>query len=573
MLMVNKLSVTIGQHSEKGRKPTNQDFHGACLPGEPQLSSKGMAMAIADGISSSAVSHIASQAAVTGFLEDYYCTSESWSVKKAAQRVLVATNSWLYAQTRQSQYCYDRDKGYVCTFSALVIKSVTAHLFHIGDARIYRLRGDRLELLTNDHRFWISRDKSYLARALGINPHLEIDYLAVELERGDIFLLATDGVYEFANEAFIRRTLNEQTADLDRAAESLVAEALEQGSDDNLTVQLVRIDTLGNAGSSELQQLAQLPVPPVLEPRAVFDGYRVIRQLHASSRSHVYLVHDPASAMELVLKAPSIEWQHEPEQLERLLMEEWIGRRLHDAHVLKALAPSRPRQYLYTLSEFVEGQTLAQWMIDHPRPELEQVRGIVEQIAKGLRAFHRMEMLHQDLRPANVMIDRSGTVKLIDFGSARVAGIAESRPSAQDPVLGTLQYAAPEYFLGEPGSTQSDIYSLGVIAYQMLSGQLPYGSQVTRAHSRAAQNRLRYRPVNTDQRSIPAWVDEVLRRAVQPNPAKRYAELSEFVFDLRHPNPAFVNRHRPPLIERHPVRFWQGLCGVLCAALVWALAR
>ena len=573
MLMVNKLSVTIGQHSEKGRKPTNQDFHGACLPGEPQLSSKGMAMAIADGISSSAVSHIASQAAVTGFLEDYYCTSESWSVKKAAQRVLVATNSWLYAQTRQSQYCYDRDKGYVCTFSALVIKSVTAHLFHVGDARIYRLRGDRLELLTNDHRFWISRDKSYLARALGINPHLEIDYLAVELERGDIFLLATDGVYEFANEAFIRRTLNEQTADLDRAAESLVAEALEQGSDDNLTVQLVRIDTLGNAGSSELQQLAQLPVPPVLEPRAVFDGYRVIRQLHASSRSHVYLVHDPASAMELVLKAPSIEWQHEPEQLERLLMEEWIGRRLHDAHVLKALAPSRPRQYLYTLSEFVEGQTLAQWMIDHPRPELEQVRGIVEQIAKGLRAFHRMEMLHQDLRPANVMIDRSGTVKLIDFGSARVAGIAESRPSAQDPVLGTLQYAAPEYFLGGPGSTRSDIYSLGVIAYQMLSGQLPYGSQVTRAHSRAAQNRLRYRPVNTDQRSIPAWVDEVLRRAVQPNPAKRYAELSEFVFDLRHPNPAFVNRHRPPLIERHPVRFWQGLCGVLCAALVWALAR
>lgn len=573
MSMANKLSVTVGQHSDRGRKPANQDFHGAYVPGEPQLHSKGIALAIADGISSSDVSHIASQAAVTGFLEDYYCTSESWTVKKAAQRVLVATNSWLYAQTRQSQYRYDRDKGYVCTFSALVIKSATAHLFHIGDARIYRLRGGRLEQLTNDHRFWVSQEKSYLARALGINPHLEIDYHTVELERGDVFLLATDGVYEFVDDAFIYQTLDDEAGCLDTAAELLVAEALKQGSDDNLTVQLVRIDTLGDAGSSELQQLAQLPIPPVLEPRAVFDGYRVIRQLHASSRSHVYLVQDPDSGIDLVLKAPSVEWQHEPAHLERLLMEEWIGRRLHDAHVLKALAPSRPRQYLYTLSEFVEGQTLTQWMIDHPQPELEQVRGIVEQIAKGLRAFHRMEMLHQDLRPANVMIDRSGTVKLIDFGSARVAGIAESRPQLDNPVLGTLQYAAPEYFLGESGSTRSDIYSLGVITYQLLSGQLPYGSQVTRAHSRAAQNRLAYRPVYSEQRSIPAWIDEVLRQAVHPNPAKRYGELSEFVYDLRHPKQAFLNRHRPPLIERHPVRFWQTLCGVLCAALVWALAR
>lgn len=571
--MSNKLSVTVGQHSDRGRKPANQDFHGAYVPREPQLSSKGIAVAIADGISSSEVSHVASQAAVTGFLEDYFCTSESWSVKKAAQRVLVATNSWLFAQTRQSQFRYERDKGYVCTFSALVIKSTTAHVFHIGDARIYRLRDGLLEQLTNDHRFWVSREKSYLARALGINAHLEIDYHAVDLEPGDVFLLATDGVYEFVDEAFIRKTLDEQPDNLDRAAQLLVAEALGQGSDDNLTAQLVRIDTLGSASPGELQQLAHLPVPPVLQPRSVFDGYRVIRQLHASSRSHVYLVHDPASGIDLVLKAPSVEWQHEPAHLERLLMEEWIARRLDDAHVLKALAPARPRQYLYTLSEFVEGQTLAQWMIDHPRPELEQVRSIVEQIARGLRAFHRMEMLHQDLRPANVMIDRSGTVKLIDFGSARVAGIAETRPSERDPVLGTLQYAAPEYFIGEPGSTRSDIYSLGVITYQMLSGLLPYGSQVTRAHSRAAQHRLMYRPLYSEQRSIPAWVDDVLRQAVQPNPAKRYGELSEFVYDLRHPKQSFLNRHRPPLVERHPVRFWQGLCGLLCVALAWALAR
>src|SRR5678815_3805154 len=91
-----------GVHSGRGRKVKNQDFHGACLPDEPQLSAKGVALALADGISSSPVSQHAAQAAVRGFLEDYYCTSPAWSVKKSAQRVLMSVNSWLYSQTRQS---------------------------------------------------------------------------------------------------------------------------------------------------------------------------------------------------------------------------------------------------------------------------------------------------------------------------------------------------------------------------------------------------------------------------------------------------------------------------------------
>src|SRR6185369_11189132 len=131
--MPGALRISAGQHSGKGRKETNQDFHGLLVPHEPQLSSKGVAIAMADGISSSDVSQIASQFAVTGFLEDYYCTSDAWSVKTSAQRVLIATNSWLHSQTQQSHYRYDKDKGYVCTLSAMVIKSTTAHIFHVGD--------------------------------------------------------------------------------------------------------------------------------------------------------------------------------------------------------------------------------------------------------------------------------------------------------------------------------------------------------------------------------------------------------------------------------------------------------
>src|SRR5216117_4618469 len=128
--MSRELKISIGQYSDKGRKEINQDFHGVLIPREPLLGLKGIAVVLADGISSSNVSRIAAESAVKGFLTDYYCTSESWSVRTSAQRVLEATNSWLYSQTR-SQYSYDRDRGYVCTLSAMVIKSTTAHIFHI----------------------------------------------------------------------------------------------------------------------------------------------------------------------------------------------------------------------------------------------------------------------------------------------------------------------------------------------------------------------------------------------------------------------------------------------------------
>ncbi|MDP1664660.1 MAG: bifunctional protein-serine/threonine kinase/phosphatase [Methylobacter sp.] len=573
--MSGQLEISVGQYSDKGRKEINQDFHGVYIPKEPQLSSKGIAIALADGISSSDVSHIASQAAVTGFLEDYFCTSEAWSVKKSVQRVLTAGNSWLYAQTRQSRYCYDNDRGYVCTLSAMVIKSTTAHIFHVGDTRIYRLRNNDLEQLTDDHRLWVSQDKSYLSRALGISSHLDIDYQALPVTTGDIFLFATDGVYESVSPRFIVHTVNQAGDDLDATAKTIADEAYRQGSTDNLTIQIVKVENLPGQDANELyRSLTELPFPPVLEARALFDGYTIVRELHASSRSHIYLAVDDETDSQVVIKTPSIDLRGDPAYLERFLMEDWIARRINNAHVLKPCAQTRKRNFLYVVTEFIDGQTLTQWMIDNPKPDLETVRGIVEQIAKGLRAFHRLEMLHQDLRPDNIMIDSTGTVKIIDFGSTRVAGIMEiATPLRHNNILGTAQYTAPEYFLGEQGSERSDMFSLSVIAYQMLTGKLPYGAEVAKCKTNAAQNKLMYDSMRYENREIPAWVDDAIRKAVHPNPYKRYEELSEFIFDLRHPNQAFLNKTRPPLLERNPVAFWKGVSFILTIIIVVLLNK
>ena len=568
--MSRQLKITAGQYSDKGRKEINQDFHGVLVPKEPQLGSKGIAIALADGISSSDVSQEAAQAAVTAFLEDYYCTSDAWSVKTSAEHVLVATNSWLHSQTQQSQHRYDRERGYVCTFSGVIIKSRTGHLFHVGDARIYRLRGTSLEQLTEDHRVRVSSVQSYLARAMGMDRKVEVDYRAISLEEGELLVLATDGVYEFTDAACIAAAIAGCAGDLDLAAKAIVDEALQRGSGDNLTLQIVRIDQLPTPESNEMyRQISELPFPPLLDARMNFDGYQIVREIRGSARSHIYLALDGESGERVVIKIPSVDLQANPAYLERFLMEEWIARRINSPHVLKPCSQTRQRHYIYVVTEYIEGQTLAQWMIDNPKPDLPAVRGIIEQIAKGLQAFHRLEMVHQDLKPDNIMIDGTGTVKILDFGATRVAGVMEiATPIEQFNLLGSAAYAAPEYFLGENGSSRSDIFSLGVIAYQMLSGKLPYGVEVAKSRTKAAQRKLAYKTVLNEEREIPAWIDDAIRKAVEPDPFERYEELSEFVFDLHHPNNEFLNKTRPPLIERNPVIFWKSVSFVLMLAVV-----
>lgn len=579
--MSSQLKVTVGQYSEKGRKKTNQDFHGITVPSEPLLSSKGIAMGLADGISSSDVSHVASETSIRSIVEDYYCTSETWSVKKSVTHVLKAANSWLHSQTQKNGYRFDKDRGYICTLSAMVIKSSTAHIFHLGDCRIYRLAKDKndkpsLEQLTQDHRLRVSDTQSYLSRAMGFHNDFECDHSTVAINTDEIFIFLTDGVYEFCNERSIIDILSQYRDNLDRAAQALVKNAYNAGSDDNLSAQIVKVDALPSQNLDEkIQQLTQLPFPPILDPRMHFDGYRILANLHASSRSHVYLAAQQENgehAPPVVIKTPSTDLKDDPAYLERFLMEEWIAKRINNANVLKPCEPSQKRHFLYTVFEYIDGQTLSQWMADNPKPDMQTVRKIVGQIVKGVTAFHRLEMVHQDLRPPNIMIDKHGVVKIIDFGSTKVAGLAEmTRVIKHQNLLGTAQYSAPEYFLGEAGTTQSDLFSIGVITYQMLTGELPYAAQVAKATTVAAQHKLVYKTVLHADRDIPAWVDHALQKSLHPNPAKRYQELSEFMFDLHQPSQAFMNKARAPLLKRNPVAFWQSLSVILLLVIVYLL--
>jgi serine/threonine protein phosphatase PrpC len=567
--MTNSLSISIGQLSSAGRKPINQDRYGLFVPSEPELTTKGIAVALADGISSSEVSQQASATSITSFIEDYYATPDSWSAQTSGLRVLQSINSWLYGQTRNSEFRFDIEQGYICTFSGLVFKANKAYLFHVGDSRVYRLVDGQLKQLSLDHVKAGSEEDSYLTRAMGLEQQFHCDTKVFDAAPGDIFILATDGVYEFVSEKQIIKSINDQPDDLQKASEQLVEIALDAGSDDNLTIQIVRVETLPPPGMQSVQEkVNRLPAPPALAPKMEFDGFEILREMYVSSRSHVFLAKDSDSQQLVVIKFLSTDLEDDADAIERFLMEEWITRRLDNVHCLKAFDSKRQRNYLYTVTEYIDGQTLTQWMHDNPQPSLDEVRRIVDQVARGLQAMHRREMIHQDIRPDNIMIDRSGTVKIIDFGSTRVAGVAELGAET-DLILGTAQFTAPEYFLGYEGTPQSDIFSLAVLTYHLLSHQLPYGAAVSKAYSLAAQRKLSYQSLVEEERKIPFWVDDTIKKACHIQPHKRYQEVAEFVYDLSTPNKAFLNKAKPPLMERNPVFFWKCVSASLLLVLIY----
>ncbi|MEK9711891.1 MAG: protein kinase, partial [Thalassolituus sp.] len=449
----------------------------------------------------------------------------------------------------------------------------TAHLFHVGDSRIYRIEDNDLELLTEDHRFYASADKSYLTRAMGMSSQLEVDYRPLVVKPGDTFILATDGIYEFVSPAFVTATVKEHHDDLEKAAEIILNQARKNDSDDNLTIQVLRIDQLPAHNKEDVhQQLTKLPFPPELMARSEFDGYNILRKIHGSPRSHVYLAQDIETGAQVILKTPSGELRNNTAYLERFLLEDWIARRIDNDHVVRPGAADRPRNFLYITTEYIEGQTLDQWMRDNPAPSLEEVRNILEQVVKGVQAFHRLEMLHQDLKPDNILIGNDGVIRIIDFGSTKVAGIAEiDSPLERLNLLGTAQYSAPEYFLGAAGSTESDVYALGVIAYEMFTGRLPYGMDVARIEKPKDRSKLRYVPIRDTGRTIPDWADEAIRKATHPVRTKRYQEPAEFIYELRHPNTKYLQKSRPPIIERDPVKFWQTVSFTLFLGLIFML--
>lgn len=552
------LRVRAAQASRAGRKPDNEDAMGIRVPDDAIQARKGVALALADGVSGAGEGRRAAEVSVQGFLSDYYATPETWTVKTSAFRVLAALNRWLYGQGQQYTQLH---QGFLTTFAALVLRSQTAHLFHVGDTRIQRLRDTTLEPLTLDHATRVGAEKTYLTRAFGMDWQVDIDYRAVDVQAGDIFLLSTDGVHEFLPVPQLKKLLAQARDNPDACCEMLLDAAYAAGSDDNLSCQVLVIDSLDKPAADDTRlQANHLPLLPGLSHGQTIDGLHVEAELHATARSQLYRVHDDITRRTMVLKIPSPQFADDAEQLARFSLEDWIGQRIDHPNVVKGWPAPRQRQCLYLLQEYLEGETLAEWSRNNRRPPVQTVTAFAAQIIKGLRALHRREALHQDLKPDNIFLCRDGTIKLIDLGSVSVAGLEEG-PRRDRP--GAAEYAAPEYALHLPRDTRADQFSLAVTLYELLTGEHPYGEAFARAESPADFQKLRYVSACRFNPHVPPWLDAALKKGCSLLMDERYEALGDFLTDLESPNPMLAPVNARPWLERDPAGFWRGVALLL----------
>ncbi len=570
-----ELTFTLAQRSIAGIKAQNEDAIGIRIPKGSLLSHKGAVAVIADGVSAAEAGKEASETCVHNFLNDYFSTPDSWSVKKSTSQVLTALNRWLYSQGRHFS---DAKKGYVSTFSSIIFKSQTAHIFHIGDSRIYCMRQQNLDQITRDHCTFISEKQSYLIRAMGLDVNIDVDHKSMGIEVGDIYFLSTDGIHDFVKDQDIKAVLSKLSAGkneeyFEQACQQLIDIALANGSHDNLSCQILRIDNLPKQTIGEAsRKLSELPFPPYLSAGMILDGYKVEKELHATNRSQVYVVRDVESGERYCMKTPSDNFDDDMAYIERFIMESWIGSRINNPHVVKTIDNSRAKSALYYLTEYIEGITLEQWIKENPRPAVQDVIYIVQQIEKGLRAMHRRETLHQDLKPGNIMIDKNGEVKIIDFGSCFIKGIAEiTSPIERFGILGTAGYSAPEVVISGKSTVQSEVFSLAVIVYEMLTGKEPFSGKLNKCRTQKAYLATKYIPCFEHNPLVPIWMDGAIKKGLRFDPERRYVEVSEMMYELQEPNPKYKKNHNAMLMDKNPVMFWQIVSAVWFIAFCFSL--
>ena len=360
----------------------------------------------------------------------------------------------------------------------------------------------------------------------------------------------------------------QQKQNLDTIAQSIVELALKRGSDDNLTIQIIRIDALAQEKSFQIQE--NILFPQQLSHGDLFEGYRIHKILHQNHRSSLYLAQDAATQAQLVIKTLSVDLQDDLKEVEQFQLEDWVSKRLKHENLMHYYPHTGSKKFLFQSYEYLQGESLNRWLHRQKTAlSLKQLIPIIEQVAKALNAMHRLEMLHQDVRPENVMLLEpidALKVKLIDYGSTAVRGLVELNPKHADVPLGTLAFMAPEYFIGRSPSVKSDQFSLAVMSYYLLTRQLPYGTELARCKTEKKLKKVRYHSLSEYRPDLPKGLDAIFKKALSIRPEQRYEALSAFIYDLKQPDLELKKSVSRPVIERHPLTFWK-----CCTAILFIL--
>lgn len=581
------MQLKVARISDKGPvRPVNQDVLAFWEPEVvEERRDRGALALIADGVGGMERGEVAAKLAADAAVQAFRAARPGTSLNGVLWQIINGANLAVY----------DGGNGegrMQTTLTAVVFRNDQIGVGHVGDCRAYHIHHGTAKALTTDHTFVAFHERiglfnaptngnsplrGGLTRCLGKDPIATIDFAYASVETGDHIVLCCDGVHAFINEGELAEIVTH--APPEEACQTLINLCITRGTQDNVSILICRIDRVQHVDYYRGTPVYREEKPKMgheLEVGDVLDDrFEVQEVISRSGMASIFKALDRTSSTQVALKVPFMQYESDMAFFSRFQREEEIGRSLDHPFILKIVnvdqeKKSRP----YIAMELLKGKTLDEVM-RHERPmSVSKAMALVANLCDALAYMHEKEIVHRDMKPANIMVCEDGTLRIMDFGIAKAAGMRRVTFTGFSPAMGTPDYMAPEQVKGRRGDHRTDIYAVGAILYEMVTGHTPFEGQNPFMIMQARLTGDPEAPTNF-HKDITNQLEEIILHAMEREPRNRYGSAKEMADELRHSDRVIltgrVERLQAPKIGRvrwNFVRFWLLLALIPIVAVV-----
>ena len=559
------MKLTHSQLSSAGPvRANNEDWLGFWEPTDPEeYQTRGALAALADGVGGHGNGEVASRLAVEVALRRFLELPTSAPPKQTLWKIFNTANIAVYDRSMS-----ERDsQGRMCTtLTVMLFRNNEVHVGHVGDCRVFVIQGGNLTQLTADHNYAASQVKlgllspkeanesqmrCILTRSVGKEPTVQVDFYSQEVNRGDFVVQCSDGLYAFVKPEDIVNAVTRHPPE--EACLRLVELAEKNGTDDNLSIQVFAIENV-----TRVKYYRGLPVYEDAAPAAsteteigqvLDDRFEITGVIARSGMASIFKALDRKTGQVVAVKVPFMQFESDPAFYTRFQREEEIGQALDHPTILKIIPVEGKKSRPYIVMEYLQGHTLRQVMRNiGPMPAADALE-FAGKLCDALEYMHQKGIVHRDLKPENIMVCDDGSLRIMDFGIAKSSALRRLTFAGLSPSMGTPDYMAPEQVKGKRGDARTDIYSLGAMLYEMITGAAPFegGNAYVIMNARLAGDPIAPRKRRKD---IAPAVEEIILHAMEREPNDRYPSAAALKVELEAPEKVEITgRHerlRPP---------------------------